>query len=165
MTIKFNFKNKKMGFKNRKRPNDFYKEGLSEESAEEQLAIFLDHYNIYPDNYVTKGEEVVYLSCCKKLIRAIRSGKLEIEKTDKLKIIHTCDGGSKLEYAEISNEAKLVDLGAKEAEEQETMSAAVSRRYSSVMGYLCGMGYDAMKKLKGDDIGIMESLGFLLLGL
>jgi hypothetical protein len=155
-----------MGFKDRKKPEDFYKSGLSEESAEDILAVFLDHYNIYPENYATKGEVTIYESSCKKLIEAIRLGNLEIESQDgSLKVIHTCRGGSKLEYREITNEAKLVDQGAREAEENETMGAAMSRRYASVMGFLSGMGYDAMKKLKGQDIGIMEALGFLLLGL
>ena len=154
-----------MGFKNRKRPEEDYK--LSPESAEEQLAVFLDHYNIYPENYASKGEVLIYESSCGKLIEAIRLGSLEINKAEDgmFKVIHTCLGGSQLEYKEMTNEAKLVDSGAREAEESETMGAAMSRRYASVMGFLSGAGYDAMKKLKGRDIGIMESLGFLLLGL
>jgi hypothetical protein len=149
------------GFRDRVRDEKEFE--YSVEVAEDQLAILLDHYEIYPEEFETDGDRTVYYSCASKLITAIRKGRLIIEKeTDDLKVTQILRNKTSLSYQELRGKAKAVNYDISRNEEI-AIEAAFSRRVYSVMGALSGVGYLGILGLPKEDLAVAEALGFLLL--
>jgi hypothetical protein len=134
---------------------------ISKESAQEQLALFVDsgvtELEDITDDAARKGIEVAHNG----LRRAIRRGLLEIsvDKEANLIIIqHLVRSTVKtITYKEMTGEAKL--QMAKVANNDN-----YSRMYA-ILGYLSGLGIDAIKLLKGVDLSVAECLSAVFLAL
>jgi len=99
-----------------------------------------------------------------KLVVAIRRGRLQILKEDDKLVIEQIVGkgdGPPIIYKELSGSARIQD--ASSGEMGESMEVARNKRVYSLMGSLSGLGMSAMINLKGNDLSIMECLGFLFL--
>ena len=123
---------------------------LSEESANDQLKIFLDYYDINIELFegnIRSGMNMAFA----KIINGIRKGKLEItEKDDGISVIQTLRNGEKITYAEISGRHKI-SMGDKEE----------YGKIYALMGSLSGLGEKAISSFKGADLGLVECLGTL----
>ena len=143
---------------------------ISEESAQEQIGLFNEWYDIDPEDFcadevveANKNLKASYLYAIRKLNRAIRKGRLEIrEETGKSgepvliveQILSRPIGDlEKIQYKELSG---IVRSTIKyEESDNET------RRTYKMLGILSGEGYKFFHGLKGADIGVADSLGFL----
>ena len=136
-------------FRDRKRPASNFK--LSDEVAQQQLATLLDHYDIYPGDF-DDNDKRLYCSACDGMIVAIRSGRVSIDKADKLTVTQTLKNGEKINYSEVDGRSRV----------QDKEQASRSDRVFSMMGSLSGLGYSAILGLKGTDLTTMNNLSFLL---
>lgn len=139
--------------KNRKRPDKFK---LSQEAAEDNLMLFLDYYEIYPDEFETEEEKAAVNLSFNKLINAIRLERIEF-KEDGISI-QTLINGSKIEYTALRGTAKVQGKYKK----NESEIVARTRRLYSIMGSLSGLGSESMAKMNAIDLMTMECVGFLL---
>ena len=133
---------------------------VSLEVAKDQMQEFLDYYDIDQDDIVVEQGPEAVKTIMNRLIRAIRSGNLEIRINDgSLSVIQRLRNppGDILEitYKEIGGEAKRAMDAV-----PETKPAL---RMQTFMGYLSGLNADAIKKLKGADYSIVERLAILFM--
>ena len=141
---------------------------ISEESARESLGLFFDYYEIDATN-VGGGENAqeAFDSTIDRLADAIRKGRVEIEETESGLVVRqtlknraktgTQDAGSTavIEYKEISGAAKDAMKHKKESDNYGKIHA--------MLGYLSGLGENAIKGLRGVDMSISECIGVLFL--
>lgn len=129
---------------------------LSEEVAEDQLIYLLDFYEIKESNFYTEDEKTVYQACLKRLIAAIRKGRLTCNEDG------TCQQVLKDErevnYGILTGTAKVQNRAVK----NEAEDAMRTRRQYSIMGSLSGLGTNTISDFESVDIGVVESLSFLL---
>lgn len=140
---------------------------ISGEAAEDQMAVFLQHYRIsnenITDSVLIKGCELAY----DKLTTAIRKGSLIIEtdSESRLVITHTLANSTgekvnQIKYAELSGKHKVQD---EKFGDDPSLPAISTQRTYSVMANLANLGMSDIMKFKGMDLTIVESLGFFLL--
>jgi len=150
----------KTHFKTRKRKTEFK---LSEETAQEQLAILLDFYELYPDEFENQSQTNLYEMHCANLVKGIRSGRLEISNTDgNLQIVQNTKNfieSGPIIYKELSFKAKMQGSGIRG--ETSDAEAIMPRRNAAILGELSGLGVDGISMLKGVDMSLAESLAFL----
>ena len=132
---------------------------ISHESAENQLESFLEYYDIEFDDIENERSHDAAMQTKKKIIRAIVSGRIEINEVDGVPLISqhlkNTDEEKTLNYVEITGRHKLVLDQKKEDKNYSkiyTLLASLSNTSESVIA-----------KLKAADMGIAESLGFLFL--
>lgn len=130
---------------------------LSEESAETQIDIFCDYYDIDRNELPESQAEAVDTSI-KKISRAIRYGTVEISLNDDddavvTQIVQTKDGSeTKIVYGVLSGKNK------KAMSKQEDYG-----KIYSLLGSLSGLGETAISKLKGAHLSVAECIGMLFL--
>ena len=129
---------------------------LSEEIAEDQLMSLLDFYEIKESNFFTEDEKTVYQACLKRVMDAIRKGRLTCNEDG------TCDQVLKdkrpVHYGVLKGKSKIQNRAVK----NESEDAMRTRRQYAIMGSLSGLGTNAIADLEGIDLGVIESLSFLL---
>jgi len=152
-------------FKRRTR-KDKFKFKLSEENAQEQLGVFLDYYEIFPDEFGTKEELSLYNMHCANLITAIRAGRIAIAEPQpgELEVLQTTSSGAEIKYSVLGLEAKSQVSGIKYSIDEKSgveMAAEMTRRNIAILGHLSKEGADIIIQLKGVDMSAAESLAFL----
>ena len=129
---------------------------LSEEVAEDQLISLLDFYEIRESNFYTEDEKTVYQACLQRLVDAIRKGRLTCNENG------TCDqvlqDKRKVHYNVLKGKAKIQNRAVK----NESEDAMRTRRQYAIMGSLSGLGTNAIADFQAVDLGVVESLSFLL---
>lgn len=147
-------------FKKRQRKKEFK---LSAEVAQEQLEIFLDYYELYPDEFETDAQRDLYDMHCGNLIKGIRTGRLEISETDgQLKVIQNTKNvleSGPIVYGLLTFKSKMQGSGVRD--ENQSPEAIMPRRNASILGELSGLGVEGISKLSGVDMSLAESLAFL----
>ena len=121
---------------------------LSEDAANDQLDLFFGYYDFDMDDIPEKQLEAVEAST-KRIIKAIRKGKVEIVEGESLKIVQHVTVKNKegvkedsvLEYGEISGRSKL-SMGKKS-------DTDFNGRIYALCGSLTGLGETGILKLKG----------------
>jgi hypothetical protein len=143
---------------------------ISEESAEEQLGIFNEWYDIDPEDFSEMAEgnqaaQNAFKVVSRKLIRAIRKGYLEIRE-EKGKdgsptlvveqvLSRPIEDVERVKYREVTGLARTA-VKTKEGD-NDTL-----RNYK-LLGILSGEDYKLFQKLRGADIGVTDCLGFLFM--
>jgi hypothetical protein len=128
---------------------------ISEESAQEQIKALCEHYDVNI-NDILKEQEFAVDQALSKLLIAFKAGRLEIKDDDKgFSVIQYLKDGDTITYRELAgrDKARLGDIG-------DNPIKYVHR----LLGFLCGLGEDAIGKLTGPDLKAAEGLGqyFLL---
>ena len=140
---------------------DMYK--ISEESAMDQIVMILDYYDIPAERLEESEMEQAGESLLFQLIKFFRKGQVEAVKNERgLEINQTTQTGETLTYRQIGAQQKEV------MDKFDPRKENYKRMYA-FLGSLCGLGADAIKKLKtgGDtgqnDLACAEILGSLFL--
>ncbi len=133
---------------------------LSEESAQEQMEIFEDHYDLDLEIINDKSVKSAMKSSKDKIIQAIRLGRVEIkEENNELTIIQTLKNPpgdvTEIVYGEIKGRHKVAMDGKGD-------DTNYSKIYA-LLGALSGQGPKAFMSLKGADVSVAECLGALFL--
>ena len=131
---------------------------ISDEAARAQVQIILDHYQIdvegIPDSKVKAATE----GALEKLVTFARAGLFEVAASP-FKItqhLQQAPGDVKdIAYPELAGKHKV----AMDAHDPNAMY----QRIYAMMGSLCELGGDALKRLSGIDLSCMECLGMLFL--
>lgn len=125
---------------------------LSEESAKEQLNILLDFYDVDLESLDEEGKLKKLIE--RKLIRAIRQGKVEIENdTEGFVVKQNICNGTQFVYREISGMAKVqMDRFTKQHE-----------RLYALLGFLSKKPIEKVQQITGQDLAIAEYLGLIFL--
>ena len=129
---------------------------LSEESARHQLDQLYEYYEIDFDDS-PKEIATALRATDRKLVKAVRHGRVEIALDDKGIILVTQNirNGEPLVYREIDGQAKVA-MGSKDDGD------AYGKAYA-LMGSLCGLGETAITQLKSHDLSVVECLGTVFL--
>lgn len=126
---------------------------ISKEVAEEQLNIFLDHYELDIDEDIaSETSRDAVKSSVKRIIKGIRSGRVEITNDDGLKIVQIV-GEEKLVYKPLDGKCKVLT---------DKYDGNYAKIYA-LAGYLNDLGLEGMKNLKDLNLSIAESIGMLFL--
>ena len=125
---------------------------ISKESAEISFESFLDYYDIDKED-LTDEEKLPFEQGKRRIIKAIRTGRLEITIDDKLVITQNVKGGQTIEYQEVTGKAKM---------EMDKEKGNYGKVYA-LLGSLSGLGGGAFKKLSGKDLSLAETLGAVFL--
>lgn len=127
---------------------------LSEESAQDQLDIFHEYYDFYPEDVSEERMSKMLKEVENKILLAIRQGKLEISIVEgTIKVIQNLKSsdGETVEYAELKGRHK-VGMGKKSENDNHG-------RLYALLGSITGLGEQAVLKLRGADLGLAESIG------
>lgn len=132
---------------------------ISEESAEEQLELLKDFYDIDPDCFVSEKKEAIE-AALSKITSSIRKGKVEItheEEGVSVKQLLTYPAGetTSLIYSPVTGLDKM------ELDKQKD-GANYARMYS-LLGKMSKVGKDGIASLKGSDVSTAECLGAIFL--
>ncbi len=131
---------------------------LSPEVARAQVDVLLDHYDFEVED-LPEAQQAVLDSCIARLVKAVRMGRLQITKSDTgVKVVQTLkratDSNGGIEYAELTGKARAA------------MGPIGDNEYVKIyrlLGSLSGLGEAGITMLKGADISVAESLGFIFL--
>lgn len=143
---------------------------ISKESAEEQLGIFNEWYDIDPEDFseIAEGNQAAqnaFKVVTRKLIRAIRKGYLEIRE-------ESGKDGSPTLIVEQSMSRPIEDVGKVSYREVTGLARSAVKVSDSdndtmktykLLGVLSGEDYRLFQKLRGADIGVCDCLGFLFM--
>ncbi len=133
---------------------------ISRESAEQQLNLFLEYYDIVKEDIKDESQENSLSQTCNILIRAIMRGALEIsEDSDGLKVIQHLE---KTKFEVLDIEYKVCG-GATKLYAVEKSKGDNAKAIYLLMGSLSNLGYETMKKFKATDSKVLENLGLLFL--
>ncbi|MCK4499839.1 hypothetical protein KAU11_05035 [Candidatus Babeliales bacterium] len=128
---------------------------LSEESAQDQLELFFEYYDMEVEDIHDDQAKALEMSIS-RIIKSIRKGKLEFAETDSiLKITQHLKNGTTIVYGEISGKTKL-------AMKSKLDTDNYGKIYS-LCGSLTGIGEAGISKLKGADLSLCECIGALFL--
>lgn len=128
---------------------------VSEESAQEQLDSFFQHYDIDIADMPKEQAEAIN-GALNRIKRAIRSGKVEIDgSVIKQTLINPAGEVSEIIYGELTGQSKMA-MDSKKADSQ------YGRCYA-LLGSLSKLGEGAIVKLRGADLSIAECIGLLFL--
>lgn len=131
---------------------------ISPESAEAQVQLLLDWYDLRPDEVRTETQSVIETSI-RRLVRAVQEGHVEIRETTDGKIdvmqrlIKPPSKTDTLTYGVLTGKAKVT---------LRDTDSSYERIYG-ILGSLAGVGRQVIASLEGRDLTIAESLGFLYL--
>ena len=133
---------------------------ISEQVALDQVMGFLETYDIDIDAIENKKGKAGVESSLNKLVNYVRSGLVEIVKKDgKITITQNLSipkGEIKtLVYNSIQGKNKI-EMDGYEDTEKYTM-------VYELVGSLCGIGSEGIKKLEGKDLSVAEVLGAIFL--
>ena len=129
---------------------------LGEEAAREQLDQLYAYYEIDFDD-LPEDLSRVMRATDKKLVKAVRLGRVEVTLDDKgiIQVTQNLRNGAPLVYREIDGQAKVA-MGSKDDKD------AYGKAYA-LMGSLCGLGETAITQLKSHDLSVVECLGTVFL--
>jgi len=140
---------------------------ISEESAEQQLSIFHEWYDLDPSDFEEisssdSAAQSAYRIVRRRLIRAIRKGYLEIrEESSKdgqtlvveQTLVHPIDNTSKITYGEVTGFSRV-------AVKEEVGDNATRKNYKALAA-LAKEPPKLFEKFRGPDVGVADCLGFL----
>jgi len=140
---------------------------ISEESAEAQLGLFHEWYDLDPSDFeemsgTDSAAQSAYRIVSKRLIRAIRKGYLEIrEETTKdgqtivveQTLVNPIDGTVKITYGEVTGFSRV-------AVKEEPGDNATRKNYKTLAS-LSKQSPKLFEKFRGPDVGVADCLGFL----
>lgn len=128
---------------------------ISSENAESQFNEWLDFYDIVFDDIVREQTKEGAETIANKVKRAIQTGRLEIVPDDPngFTVVQHTMKGVELRYSELSGQAKA---------ETDRYTGNITKVYA-LLGKLSGLGLDAIKQLKGRDLGLAECIGAIFL--
>ena len=125
---------------------------LSEESAAEQIDLFMEYYEVDLEDIPEALADGVAAAKA-KVEKAIRKGRVEIRDGEGLEIMQKINGGkSEVVYGELTGKAKIA-MGDK---------TDYGKIYA-LLGALAGIGETAIQKLRGADLSTAECIGMLFL--
>jgi hypothetical protein len=134
---------------------------ISKESAQEQIDLLLNTSAVNVDDIESDILKNALKSSINVLINAIRRGLLEIAIDDdgNMKIIQILsrNNNKPITYKEMTGQAKII-MG-KIADDN-----SYERAYT-LLGYLSGLGIEAIRTFKEPDLGIAECLSAVFLGI
>jgi hypothetical protein len=127
---------------------------ISGEVAQEEVRRLLDFYESdytdLPEERQRAVEEVL-----NGVEKGFRMGRLEIKEADDgLHVIQHLKNGSSLEYRPVTGKLKP---------KLDAAGDGIYRRMYLLLGYLSGLGEDAIMNLKGPDLRLAEQLSALFL--
>jgi hypothetical protein len=135
---------------------------LSEEVAKDQFNLFLNWYDLDEDDFAEE-EKAGYEQAKRKILRAIRQGRIEIDiepddkGDDTIIVKQTLKDDSKITYYEVSGKAKIAI--------REERSGPISQ-YTKVCQFLGGLsklGHRTFAAMKGKDLSLAECLAHIFL--
>lgn len=125
---------------------------LSEESAKEQLDLLLDFYDVDLFSVDKTGEMKETIE--RKLVNAIRQGKLEIENTsEEFLVKQNLRNGKQFVYHELTGMAKV---------QMERFKGQTERLYG-LLAILSKKPITEIQKFSGSDVSIAEYLALIFL--
>lgn len=129
---------------------------ISEEVARDQFQEFLDYYDLDP-SVMPEDQRAAFESSASRIIKAVRSGKLEFGQDGTVKQFLKKPVGevSEIKYEELSGMHKVA-MKSKKGEDH------YGRMYA-LLGSLSGLGEMGIMKLKGADLSVAESVGIIFL--
>ncbi|MCP4745034.1 MAG: hypothetical protein GY874_02680 [Desulfobacteraceae bacterium] len=131
---------------------------LSQESAQQQFALFTQYYELDPE-HLPEEQEAAFNTAVGKILRAVRLGRVEIASEDGIKVRqhlrNPMGETSTIDYAELSGKAKIAMKSKKDTDYYGRMYA--------LLGSLSGLGETAVTGLKSVDLSLAECLGVLFL--
>lgn len=130
---------------------------LSEEVAQDQLSILTDFYDVDLEDSEDTSKKVAR----KRLLRAIRQGRLIITSQDGLKITQVLQNPP----GEIPDITYRVITGADRARMEKIAGDNAYDRMYALAGMASGIGAKAIKNLYGADLAVAEGLSIVFLGL
>lgn len=137
------------------------KEKLSQDAALAQMQIFLDYYDIAPDELENQAQREAVESAVNRIVRGIRKGQVEISdgKDGDISVIQH------LKYP--PGEVKEIQYSVLKGIHKSQMdNKKMDQNYGKIhtlIGALSGLGESAIRNLKAVDLSIAESLGALFL--
>jgi hypothetical protein len=144
--------------KTRKRKYD-----ISYEAAENELAVFLDHYDIYPDDIVVKKDRENLKAALEAIIIHIRAGRISFVKhkdgqVDTIqKLENTVDGAKNVATY------KSTDIARAKVQMKDNDEKDYYGRMYALMGSLSGNGSTWIENKYGVDHKAIEALSILFL--
>lgn len=129
---------------------------ISQETAEEHLAELFDYYELVPED-LPEQISSMFNSIHKKLIKAIRKGRVEIGESGSITQHLKKPSGdiNIIEYRELDGRAKKAM--------QKCNSDDLNGRLYELLGALSGLGSRAIASLKGVDLSTAECIGFVFM--
>jgi len=125
---------------------------LSEESAKEQLNLLLNFYDVDLESLDEEGKLKKVVE--RKLIRAIRQGKVEIENdTEGFVVKQNLSSGTQFIYRELTGMAKV----------QMDRYKGQHERLYGLLAMLSKKPIEQIQKISGPDLAIAEYLGLIFL--
>lgn len=141
---------------------------LSEESAQAQLDLFFDWYDIDFDDMIEEAKasrsELPIKTIRKKIVRAIKQGRVEIKEATvgdepSLQVYqhldHAALGKDSIVYKEVTGRARAASKTIEDAND--------TARMYQFLGILTGEGSALFDRLRGADIGATDAVGILFL--
>jgi hypothetical protein len=129
---------------------------FSAETARGEIQKILDWYLVDLADMTNEKEKSAVMMSIDRLTRAVRAGLLEVKTEAGLQVVQILKSGKDvITYEEIGGEAKCSMDGI-------PVENHYTRMYT-LLGSLSGLGFAAIKKLKGVDNSVAESLGTLFL--
>ncbi len=129
---------------------------FSAETARAEIQKILDWYLFDLSDITDEKQKSAVSMSIDRLARAVRAGLLEVKTEAGLQVVQILKSGKDvITYEEIGGESKCSMDGIPAENHYQRMY--------TLLGSLSGMGFAAIKKLKGVDNSIAESLGTLFL--
>ncbi len=125
---------------------------ISEEVAENSYDEMVEYY-VFDIDDLPQDQKNLALLCRKKIIKAIRKGKIEIIIDDEILIRQHLKNGNPIEYKEITGKAKI----------QSDKKDGIYGKIHNILGSVSGLGPAFFSKLKGADMSLSECIGNTLL--
>lgn len=130
---------------------------ISKEVATDHVNAFLNYYDLSENDLKNKDQKDMFNVCIDKIVKAITEGRLTIsehkdgypELTQKLR------SGELLVYGILKGKSKVA---MKDCEDSDMYG-----RIYALVGALTGVGGSAIEEIKGKDLSLAESIGFLFL--
>jgi hypothetical protein len=135
---------------------------LSEENADSQLSMLLEYYEIEIEDFDNESLQSALMTARKKLIKAIRTGVVEIKDEEGVPIVYQhlkkAPSGVKentIRYKEVDGMSKIAMKDVKDTD--------YHGRLYAFLGGLSGESATIIKKLKSTDLSTAECIGTIFL--
>ncbi len=129
---------------------------LSTDAAEKEIEKIFDYYDIDVDEIEDKDAKKMIKASYDRLIKAVRMGRVEVDRTDGLKVIHHLkDKPEVLTY-------KAPGALAKKAMAGKDPNDFYGKIYA-LMGACSELGEGAIDKIPANDLPILEVIGAIFL--
>lgn len=130
---------------------------ISKEVATDHVNAFLNYYDLSENDLKNKDQKDMFNTCIDKIVKAITEGRMSIKENEKgyPEITQKLQSGELLVYGVLSGRSKVA---MKDCEDSDMYG-----RIYALIGSLTGVGGSAIEEIKGKDLSLAESIGFLFL--